>query len=114
MTRFFAILGAIFCIGMIFPMAVTETVRGEADSQRVMIHNLCKLTLTTSFLVYCGFAAAHAVYHVDEPKERVRWLLLTLGFNVVGSLIYYLTKYQHFRNQRLGGLTRSQARLAEE
>lgn len=32
------------------------------------------------------------------------WMLLTVGFNLGGSLLYFLTKYQDFRSHGMGGL----------
>jgi hypothetical protein len=106
MTRLIAILGAIFCIGMIFPMAATEHVRGDIDLQMVIIHAVSEFVLVISLLLYCGFAALHSVSHVEDPGDRVGWIVLTLGLNVLGSLVYYLTKYQDFRSHKMGGLIR--------
>ncbi|MFK5921246.1 MAG: hypothetical protein QM496_03650 [Verrucomicrobiota bacterium] len=106
MTRPLAILGAIFCFAMIFPMAATENMRGDIDLPMVIIHVVSKFVLTMSLLFYCGFAALHSVSHVEDPGDRVGWILLTIGINVVGSLVYYLTKYQDFRSHGMGGLIR--------
>jgi hypothetical protein len=99
MTRLLAILGAIFCIGMIFPMAATES---------VLIHSVSVVVLVVSLFLYCGFAALHSVAYVEDPSDRMNWILLALGLNVLGSLIYYLTKYQDFRVHGMGGLVRRQ------
>ena len=106
MTRFLAVVGAIFCLGMIFPMAATEQVRGEIDLRISIINGLILFVVVFSLLFYCGFAALHSVSHVEDPGDRMRWVILTLVFNVVGSLIYYLTKYQDFRAHGLDGLIR--------
>ena len=106
MTRFLAILGAMFCIGMIFPMAATEHVRGDIDLHTVIVHAVSEVILVMSLFLYCGFAALHSVSHVQDPGDRVGWIILTLGLNVVGSLIYYLTKYQDFRLNGMGRLIR--------
>jgi hypothetical protein len=108
MTRLLAILGASFCIGMIFPIAAAAHVRGDIELQTVIIHSVSELILAMSLLFYCGFAALHSVSHVEDPSERMSWIVLTLGLNVVGSLIYYLTKYQDFRRHGMGGLIRPQ------
>jgi hypothetical protein len=75
MTRLLAILGAIFCIGMIFPMAATEHVRGDIDLQTVIVHVVSELILVMSLFLYCGFAALHSVSHVQDPGERVGWVI---------------------------------------
>lgn len=106
MTRLLAVLGAIFCIGMIFPIAATEQVRGNIDLQIVIINVLSKVLSVFSLLLYCGFAALHSVSRVENPADRVGWIILTLGLNVLGSLIYYLTKYQDFRAHGLGRIIR--------
>ncbi len=104
MTRFFAILGAVFCFGMIFPTAATENVRGDADLKMAVIHGVSAFITVMSLLLYCGFAALHSVSRVQDPNDRMGWVVLTVVFNVVGSLIYYLTKYQDFRSHGMGGL----------
>ncbi len=85
---------------------MTEQVRGDLDWQKVIINIVGEFILILSLLFYCGFAALHSVSRVDDPGDRMGWLLLTIGLNVVGSLIYYLTKYQDFRSHRMGGLIR--------
>lgn len=104
MTRLLAILGAIFCIGMIFTMAVTETVSRDTDLQNMILHAVSECVLAMALLLYCGFAALHSVSHVEDPGDRMGWMILTLGLNIVGSLIYYLTKYQDFRSHGMGGM----------
>ena len=108
MTRLLAVLGAIFCIGMIFPMAATEHVRGDLDLRMAIFHCVSEFILAMSLLLYCGFAALHSVSRVEDPGDRVGWIVLTLGLNVLGSLIYYLTKYQDFRTNGMGGFVRQQ------
>lgn len=108
MTRFISVLGAIFCIGMIFPMVATEQVRGGIDFRMAIVHGVSELVLAMSLLLYCGFAALHSVSRVGNPCDRMAWIILTLGLNVLGSLIYYLTKYQDFRANGMGGFVRPQ------
>lgn len=104
MTRLLAIFGALLCFGMIFPMVATDPVRRDLDPKMVIIHFASEVILIVSCLIYCGFAALHSVSHVGNANDRIGWIMLTLGFNIVGSLIYYLTKYQDFRAYKLGGL----------
>ena len=87
-------------------MAATEQVRGDVDLRISIINGLVHLVLVFSLLFYCGFAALHSVSHVEDPGDRMGWIVITLVFNVVGSLIYYLTKYQDFRAHGLGRLIR--------
>ncbi|MCB1224725.1 MAG: hypothetical protein KDK99_02830 [Verrucomicrobiales bacterium] len=108
MTRLFFIIGAVFCFGLVFLVAATEQVRGEFDIQMLVINSISKLVFVVSLLHYCGFAALHSVSRVEDPGDRVGWVVLTLGLNVLGSLIYYLTKYQDFRMHGMGGLIRPQ------
>jgi hypothetical protein len=108
MTRLLAVLGATFCIGMIFPMAATEHVRGDFDLREAIIHGVSEFILAISLFLYCGFAALHSVSRVEDPGDRVGWIVFTLGLNVLGSLIYYLTKYQDFRTNGMGGFVRPQ------
>jgi hypothetical protein len=98
---------------MIFPLAATEQVRGDIDMHISIINGLIQLVLALSLLFYCGFAALHSVSHVEDPSDRMAWIALTVIFNVVGSLIYYLTKYQDFRAHGLGGLIRPVKKSAQ-
>ncbi|MES2477178.1 MAG: hypothetical protein V4640_15440 [Verrucomicrobiota bacterium] len=102
MTRLLAVLGAIFCISIFSVVAVTENVREDVSLQLVIINSVGKIVSVISLLLYCGFAALHSVSRVEYPGDRVGWIIIILGLNVVGSLIYYLTKYQDFRVHGLG------------
>ena len=62
-----------------------------------------KFILAVSLLLYFGFVAMLAISHVEDPSAREGWMLLTVGFNVVGSLLYYLTKCQDFRSHEMVG-----------
>ena len=106
MTRVFALIGAFFCLGMIFPMVATEQARGDIDLRISIINGQIQIVLALSLLFYCGFAALHSVSHIEDPGDRMVWIVLTVVFNVGGSLFYYLTKYQDFRAHGLGGLIR--------
>ncbi|MEO0795597.1 MAG: hypothetical protein AAFX93_10560 [Verrucomicrobiota bacterium] len=55
-------------------------------------------------VLYCGFAALHAIQHLESPKERTKWFIITIVVNVFGSMYYYLTKYQKLKEQGRGGL----------
>lgn len=87
-------------------MAMTEHLRWDVDLQMIDIHMASEFVLAVSLFLYCGFAALHSVSHVEEPCDRMCWIVLTVVFNVAGSLVYYLTKYQDFRSHRIGGLSR--------
>lgn len=62
------------------------------------------MLLTVLVVLYCLFAAVHAVQRLSCPKKRAIWMIITLGFNIPGSCIYYCTKYQEFRREGKGGL----------
>jgi|GEM_PF-2065681 len=106
MNRFFAILGAIFCLGMMLVATATENVRGDFDRQTVIIHAVSLFIFGMSLFFYCGFAALHSVSRVESASDRMGWIIITVVFNLFGSLFYYLTKYQDFRHHGLGGLPR--------
>ena len=106
MTRFFAIFGACFCVGIILLASATENVRGDLDRQTIIIHAASVFISAVSLVFYCGFAALHSVSRVESGSDRMGWIILTVGCNVFGSLFYYLTKYQDFRSHGLGGLPR--------
>jgi hypothetical protein len=55
-------------------------------------------------LFYCGFAAIHAVQHLSSPQDRATWMVLIVGWNVLGACWYYCTVYQQFRASGLSGL----------
>ena len=74
--------------------------------QIAIFHDVSELILLISLVFYCGFAALHSVSRVEDPSDRVGWIVLTLGLNVLGSLIYYLTKYQDFRTSGMGRIAR--------
>lgn len=42
-------------------------------------------------ILYCGFAALHAMQHLDSPEDRTVWLIYTIALNLLGSFGYYLT-----------------------
>ena len=107
MTRFFAILGACFCVGSMLVASATENVRGDFDRQTILIHAASLFISAISLVFYCGFAALHSVSRVESGSDRMAWIILTVGGNVFGALFYYLTKYQDFRSHGLGGLPRS-------
>jgi len=107
MTRFFAILGACFCVAMMLVASATENVRGDFDREMILIHAASLFIFAFSLVFYCGFVALHSVSRVESGTDRMGWIILTVGCNVFGSLFYYLTKYQDFRSHGLGGLPRS-------
>jgi hypothetical protein len=50
-----------------------------------------------SVIIYIGFFAVHAAQRVEDPVQRLGWLLLIVGLNVLGTTLYLLTKYRKFR-----------------
>ena len=102
MNRLSAILGAVFVLGLIVPLAATE--HHDGDMKLAIINTLLEALIIASMIAYCGFAALHATQRVADPVERSLWLVITLGLNVAGSLFYYVTKYHEFRQIGAGGL----------
>lgn len=102
MNRLFAVLGALFCvIALIFAVGTEEGMETVID---LAIHGTALVLFIFPTVFYCGFAAMHAVSHVKDPRDRSMWMLLTVGFNLGGALLYFLTKYQDFRSHGMGGL----------
>jgi len=86
-------------------LSVLATVTGEwnGNIHKWALHAVALLFFVISTVFFCGFATLHAVSRVKDPADRAVWVLLTVGFNVGGSLLYYLTKYQDFRIRGMGG-----------
>ena len=104
MNRPFAIFGIVLIVILI---GIESFFSRYEDSPDHLIYYLVANTLLIlSLLFYCGFATLHAVQHVSDPVERAGWVILTVGFNMAGSCIYYCTKYQSFRKIGKGGLIR--------
>jgi len=55
-------------------------------------------------ILYCGFAALHAMQHLDSPQDRTVWFMYTIALNLLGSFGYYLTVYQKFKKNGQSGL----------
>ena len=102
MNRPIAIVAALIIHLMIVPMTLTENSIGTF--QDLLIHSAFTLAVVFALLFYCGFATLHAVQHVADPVDRMGWVVMTLGLNVLGSCIYYVTKYQGFRKLGHGRL----------
>lgn len=102
MNRLFAVLGALFCVIACISAVATE--EGMETLTDLVIHGTALFLFVFPTVFYCGFAAMHAVSHVKDPRDRSMWMLLTVGFNLGGSLLYFLTKYQDFRGHGMGGL----------
>jgi len=104
MNRFVAILVPVVVVLLIFANALIE-VSDTALGWSVFLWSMALNVLMTLIpVIYCGFAAAHAVYYVQDPEDRVKWLVYTILVNLFGSLYYYLTKYQEFRAGGKGSL----------
>ncbi len=104
MNRFFAILIPILIIITMVPDILVKE-----GTETLSLLPPAKITGVISALLlfcYCGFAALHAIQHLDSPKERTKWFLITILVNVFGSMYYYLTKYQELKKEGQGGLLR--------
>lgn len=73
-------------------------------TKQIIIGSALQFLVAIASLIYCGFAAIHAVQHIESPRERATYMILTVGFNIVGSCVYYCTKYQTFRKEGKGAL----------
>lgn len=71
------------------------------------LHAGSMFVFALGLVVYCGFAALHSTQRVESPTERSKWLILTIGLNLLGSCWYYCTKYQQFRKEGKGALMRA-------
>ncbi len=103
MTRARALFGVIVIVGLLFGEVVTSNV---SSIREIVCHVILLVLLAFALIAYCGFATLHAVQHVSDPVERAGWVVLTVALNVVGSCLYYFTKYQSFRRVGKGGLIR--------
>ena len=101
MNRFVAILVPIVVVLLIF---VDALIGGSDTVWGVLWSIALNVLMSLIMALYCGFAAAHAVYYVQDPEDRVKWLVYTILVNLFGSLYYYLTKYQEFRAGGKGSL----------
>ena len=104
MNRFVAILVPVIAVLLIVLDALTEASCKDLSWSAFLWSMTLNVLMTLILVSYCGFAAAHAVYHVQDPQDRVKWLVYTILMNLLGSLYYYLTKYQEFRADGKGGL----------
>ncbi len=60
--------------------------------------------LSTVCGVISMFAAMHVSQRVDDPKDRAIWIAVVVLLPLVGSMIYFFTKYRRFREVGKGGL----------
>jgi len=104
MTRTLAVLGFLFSIAMVILSAIVSPDTGRTTMESVSIYLAVNLIGMLIIILYCGFAALHATARVQDPHDRIGWLVWMLVFNIFGSLIYYLTKYQDFKKHGLGAL----------
>ena len=107
MNRFLAILLALGTIALFAASNIFDIWMIPKCSVFLLIASISFKALSIACIgVYSLFAASHAVQHLESPKDRVGWMIITLGFNVLGSCIYYCTLYQKFRKEGKGGLIR--------
>ena len=102
MNKFYAILGVLFIVLLIFIEATHSRIDSVWD---MIIYIAANVLLVLSLLLYCGFATLHAVQHVSDPVERAWWVVSTVVLNIAGSSLYYFTKYHAFRKIGKGGIT---------
>jgi heme/copper-type cytochrome/quinol oxidase subunit 2 len=110
MSRPLALLFAVLLLGVVIVVAATEQndLPDMIDSRRMILNWIAQAVLAVGLTTYCGFAALRSTQHVSSPQERSRWLLATIGLNVLGSCWYFVTTYQSFRKAGQGGLMRFQ------
>jgi hypothetical protein len=116
MNRLLAVLICITLFGLVVITALTDQVPGRADfdSDLVWVHFISQICLAFGLLLYCGYAALHAVQRIESPAERSLWMITTLALNALGSCYYYCTVYQRYRKQGLGRLiTRNEIKNTE-
>jgi hypothetical protein len=106
MTRFLAILICASLLVLVALGSATAQVSGRSDFifAHMWISFAARLLAAAGLIVYCGYAALHAVQRVDCPLKRSMWMIVTIGLNAVGSCYYYCTEFQRFREQGLGSL----------
>lgn len=111
MNRVWAILIPIILVGLIpvhhfvTEIMITQYPPKLEDVMRTaMIVAGSEAFIIVCLVCYCGFAALHAMQYLNSPKDRTIWLIATLGANLLGSCVYYLTVYQTFRKEGKGRL----------
>ncbi len=104
MSRALAILCVVLWIVLLVASAEIERIMVALPPYMLVIHSALYFAEIFSLLCYCGFAALHSTQRIDSPGERSKWLILTVGMNILGSCIYYCTVYQDFRKKGEGGL----------
>ncbi len=103
MSRTIAILVALVSVGLLVAMTLTEQ---ALIPHGWIAHAMLEIGFSVTTIGYCGYATLHAAQRVQDPVDRTGWMLMTLGLNVLGSCLYYCTKYQGFRKLGQGGLIR--------
>lgn len=101
-------IGAIF-VGFLFLFGACAQAEAHAkpeDIGAMLLYFGIVAFTSCALFIYCFYAAAHSTQHVNDPRERVLWLIFTIALSLPGSTIYYFTKYQDLRKAGLGGLLR--------
>ena len=107
---------AIVCLSVLlflfFISIATEQVRiSEFSVEKLIISSIATFLFAIGGLVYCGFAALHAIQRISDPRDRAAWLIMIIFLTVFGSTIYLLTKYQNFRMIGKGSLIRDRRKM---
>ena len=67
------------------------------ETENAILNLVIQGAIDFFLIVYIGFFAVHAAQRVEDPVQRLGWLLLIVGLNVFGTTLYLLTKYRKFR-----------------
>lgn len=102
MTRPVAILLCLLLLMLFVGCLVLDGVNDKSVGMSVTNLALWPLWGLTT-LLYCGFAAVHAVQRVESPHDRAAWMVVIVGFNLLGACLYYCGTYQIFRGRGAGG-----------
>lgn len=106
MNRATVILLCLGLFGLVSFSVITDPQSGlfGSDITVMWIHGGLTCVTVWSLIGYCGFAALHSTQHLTCPHERSYWLIAVIGGNIVGSCIYFCTRYQKFRAAGAGRL----------
>ena len=60
--------------------------------------------ISTVALIMTALAAIHVAQHIERPEHKATWICLFALFPIIGSLVYFFTKYSKFQQIGKGGL----------
>lgn len=100
---------AVFCLVLLLALfvltVVTDTIRDSEITPGVLLIHFASGALSIwGGVLYCGFAAVHAVQRTEDPQDRAGWIILIVLGNLFGATLYLCTKYQLFRAIGKGSL----------